>query len=65
MSRVVADENGVGGGLVDNLRCIGFVSSRSQKGKSKALNYDSLKAQVVHIASMCVNAGKVGWFAGP
>lgn len=63
MSRVIWDENGVGWGLIDNTRCVWFVSTRSQIWKSKARNYDSLKAQVVHIASLHVNAWKVGWFA--
>jgi len=52
-SRVVADEDGVGGGLVDILRCKGFVNN------SKALNgenYDNLKSQCSHkIALRIVN----------
>ena len=42
LSRVVADEDGVGGGVVDYLKCKGFVNN------SKALNgdnYSSLKSQ--------------------
>ena len=44
-SRVVADEDGVGGGLIDNLRIIGFVNN------SKALkdeNYQNLQTQCVY-----------------
>jgi hypothetical protein len=42
MSRVIADEDGVGGGVVDILNCKGFVNN------SKALNeenYSNLKSQ--------------------
>ena len=44
-SRVVVDEDGVGGGLVDILRCKGFVNnSRALNGE----NYDNLKNQCSH-----------------
>ncbi len=56
-SRVVADEDGVGGGLVDILRCKGFVNG------SKALNgenYDNLKNQCSHKMSMRIVNKQVG-----
>ena len=41
-SQTIADEDGVGGGLVDMLRCEGFVNnSRALKGE----NYENLKSQ--------------------
>ncbi len=50
MSRVVVDEDGVGGGVVDILDCVGFVNN------SRALNdenYTNLKSQCsFHIAKM-------------
>ena len=46
MSRVVADEDGVGGGLVDMLSCMGFVNgSKPVKEDGKLTNYDHLKSQ--------------------
>lgn len=42
ISNVIADEDGVGGGVVDFLRCTGFVNnSKALKGE----NYDNLKSQ--------------------
>lgn len=46
MSQVVVDEDGVGGGVVDILRCKGFVNnSRPLKEDGKDVNYANLKAQ--------------------
>jgi phage terminase large subunit len=41
-SRTIADEDGVGGGVVDYLRCYGFVNNSRAKFKE---NYDNLKSQ--------------------
>jgi hypothetical protein len=41
-SRTIADEDGVGGGVVDYLRCYGFVNNSKPKLKQ---NYSNLKAQ--------------------
>lgn len=56
-SRVVADEDGVGGGLVDILRCKGFINN------SKALNgenYDNLKNQCSHKMALKIVNKQVG-----
>ena len=56
-SRVVADEDGVGGGLVDILRCKGFVNN------SKALNgenYDNLKSQCSHKIALRIVDKQIG-----
>lgn len=47
MSRVIADEDGVGGGVVDYLQCNGFVNnSRALKGEQGEVeNYTNLKSQ--------------------
>lgn len=53
MSRVIADEDGVGGGVVDILRCVGFVAAstplltfeRDQQGQTVRANFDMLKSQ--------------------
>ena len=54
---VIADEDGVGGGLVDILRCKGFVNG------SRALNnenYSNLKSQCSHKMGMKIVRGEVG-----
>jgi phage terminase large subunit len=60
MSQVICDEDGVGGGVVDILRCKGFVANRSAIQQSKpTYNFASLKDQCAyHMASM-VNENKV------
>lgn len=46
MSSVLVDEDGVGGGVVDILRCKGFVNnSRAVKVKGVEQNYSNLKSQ--------------------
>jgi hypothetical protein len=52
LMNVVCDEDGVGGGVVDNLRCKGFVNN------SKALNdenYANLKTQCAYYLSKFIN----------
>ena len=45
-SRVIVDEDGVGGGVVDELRCKGFVNnSKARLEKGKKQNYRNLKSQ--------------------
>lgn len=56
MSRVIADESGVGGGLVDILRCKGFI------GGSKALNnenYLNLRTQCFYYLAKYINENKI------
>lgn len=51
MSRVVVDEDGVGGGVVDNLKCQGFVNnSKAIKG-----NYQNLKSECYYILAEKIN----------
>lgn len=46
MGRVVCDENGLGGGVIDILRCKGFVNNaRPIKIEGKEENYNNLKSQ--------------------
>jgi hypothetical protein len=53
MSRVVVDEDGVGGGVRDILRCLGFVNNGRAIGNA---NYANLKTQCTCIvAQMIVN----------
>ncbi|RFP65918.1 hypothetical protein D0N36_06860 [Hymenobacter lapidiphilus] len=70
MSRIVVDEDGVGGGVVDGLPgCIGFVNNarpmpsleeveraRSEGREPKPENYENLKAQCQYLLAGCINA---------
>lgn len=49
MSRVLVDEDGVGGGVKDILKCKGFVAnSRAVKVKGREENYINMKAQCTY-----------------
>lgn len=55
MSNVLCDEDGVGGGVVDILRCKGFVANKA----ATEGNYGSLKDQCCYILAKNVNENKV------
>jgi hypothetical protein len=55
MSRVLVDENGIGGGVVDILRCKGFLNN----GKAKKGNYSNLKTECSHIIAKLINERKL------
>ena len=59
-ARILCDEDGVGGGVVDALGCKGFVAnSRPFQHDPNNVNYDMLKSQCAwHLAKM-VNSGQV------
>jgi len=67
LSNVIADEDGVGGGVVDFLRCKGFVNNSSplevkEGGSYVKPNFDNLKSQCsIKMAEMITNrmAGEV------
>lgn len=60
-SNVIADEDGVGGGVVDYLGCNGFVNNSTplevtENGKDIKPNFDNLKSQCsIKMAEMIVN----------
>ncbi|MGI4871506.1 MAG: hypothetical protein ACRYFX_10045 [Janthinobacterium lividum] len=70
MSRIVVDEDGVGGGVVDALPgCIGFINNarplpspeeidkaRNEGREPKPENYENLKAQCHYLLAGCVNS---------
>lgn len=56
-SQVVADDDGVGGGLVDIVKCKGFVNNSSAL---KGENYANLKSQCSFIASDLIEKRKIG-----
>ena len=69
MSRVIVDEEGVGGGIVDHLKCKGFVGGPSpidrrrdrekEKETEYKLNYKNLRAQCYHKFAELTNEGMV------
>jgi phage terminase large subunit len=61
MSRVVVDEDGVGGGIVDHLWCVWFVNNSTaivQEGSDFA-NYKNLKTQCYFLLAEKVNSGGI------
>tara|TARA_R110000744_G_scaffold36130_5_gene83539 strand:- start:3270 stop:4580 length:1311 start_codon:yes stop_codon:yes gene_type:complete len=57
LSNILIDEDGVGGGAKDILRCRGFVNnSRPLKGE----NYQNLKAQCSYKLADLINRGQIG-----
>ena len=55
-SRIIVDEDGVGGGVVDMLKCKGFLNNGKPKGKT---NYQNLKTQCYFTLSRLVEEGRV------
>ena len=56
LGNIIVDEDGVGGGLVDILRCKGFTNNaRPLKGE----NYSNMKTQVYYKMSSMMNKGQV------
>lgn len=52
VNRIICDEDGVGGGLVDMLKCKGFVNnSKALKGE----NYENLQAQCAFMLAELIN----------
>ena len=70
IGRVVIDEDGVGGGVVDFLPgCVGFVNNSKaevdiKKYEDKRQNYANLKSQCYFILSDKVRVGAVGCYSG-
>lgn len=58
MSKVIADEDGVGGGVVDMLKCKGFINgSKALPEERKQVEYRNLKSQCYfHLAEKINNA---------
>ena len=59
-SNIIIDEDGVGGGVVDYLRCIGFVNnSKPIKIKGKEQNFSNLKSQCYWELSEQINRNNI------
>jgi phage terminase large subunit len=57
LRNIIVDEDGVGGGVKDYLRCIGFINgSRALKGE----NYQNLKTQCYYKLADLVNKAQIG-----
>jgi phage terminase large subunit len=57
LRNIIVDEDGVGGGVKDYLRCIGFTNNaRALKGE----NYQNLKTQCYYKLADLINKGQVG-----
>lgn len=60
MSQVIVDEDGVGGGVVDMLKCKGFMSNRSPiKRGHLPSNYSNIKSQCYFLLAKLVNERKI------
>ena len=69
ISHVIVDEDGVGGGVVDNLQCTGFINNgrciqteeyEETKDESKKLNYSNLRTQCYFELQTAMEQGKIG-----
>ena len=59
-SNIIVDEDGVGGGVVDMLRCKGFVSNKSPiKRGNGDHNYNNLKSQCYFMLAKFVNERRI------
>lgn len=64
MSNIAVDDDGVGGGVVDNLPgCVGFVNNSTplpnKNDPNKKENYDNLKSQCCYNLAEKINAGGI------
>ena len=57
MRNIIVDEDGVGGGVVDILRCKGFVNNSRPLNKE---NYQNLKTQCYYKLADEINKGQIG-----
>lgn len=59
-SNIIVDEDGVGGGVVDYLKCVGFVNnSKPIKVKGQLENFSNLKAQCYYKLAEFINRNEL------
>lgn len=56
---IIADEDGVGGGVVDALKCKGFIANSRPINLKPNEQYDNLKSQCAFIVANKVNNGEI------
>lgn len=59
MMRVIADEDGIGGGVVDILKCKGFIAGSSPINAKPGENYRNLKSQCAFKLAEVVNSNMI------
>jgi hypothetical protein len=60
LSNVIADEDGVGGGVVDIVRCKGFVNnSKALKEENNNVEYQNLKTQCYYKLAELIQSNKL------
>ena len=59
MMRVIVDEDGIGGGVVDILGCKGFVAASSPVNPKAGENYRNLKSQCAYKLAEVVNEAQI------
>lgn len=60
LSNIIADEDGVGGGVVDVLRCKGFINnSKPMEVENKVVQYQNLKSQCYYKLAELVQLNQV------
>jgi phage terminase large subunit len=59
-SNIIVDEDGIGGGVVDHLKCKGFINNSKAKEGNKQYNFMNLKSQCYFKLAELVNLGKIG-----
>lgn len=66
-SHIIVDEDGVGGGVVDNTQCTGFINGskavqpkEAEDDPTKKVNYANLKSQCYDLLSVRVADGEIG-----
>jgi|TARA_R110000744_G_scaffold378850_1_gene495647 hypothetical protein len=57
LTNIIVDEDGVGGGCKDYLRCVGF---QNNSRPIKAENYQNLKTQCYYKLAELINTGQIG-----
>jgi phage terminase large subunit len=59
MSRVIVDEDGIGGGVKDLLKCKGFIANSRPVDAKDGDNFDSLKSQCAFKLADVINSGDI------
>ena len=60
LQNIIVDEDGVGGGVKDYLRCQGFVNnSKPLKVKGQQENFANLKSQCYYHLAQCINRNEI------